>query len=757
MNSGVRVSIPNNVRKIIQNIKEITGNHSEDEIYAMLKECSMDPNETVQKLLSQDPFHEVRRKRDRKKEITNKESTEPRWKPGMQGRGNRGGRGNYSSRHVSHGKSDSGSSKTTLSAKENEISRVAGDGAAPQDKTHVVASSSTVALDKQSDPVAEKTSIVPAEANKIPTGRDVSVSKTKSPKSGAHLSASDRILMPSQDSRLTAGIIRHEVGSQPTRVDQDNNTISAEIKTASVTEAVILHGDGNNLLSEPSRPIGGPPSNYNNRPQQAIGLQKVSLGKEWKPKPTNPIPVETDSKNATSEKESQILSGQHVIIPNHLHVPEADKLGFQFGSFDATFGVNSISLSGPMSDKTPSLSEAFHEIVQHIDEHPTRHQDVLITADDGDSSDNMSHIVGPEQIESKEETTLPTADHQYPAVLPSSNLNFGLVPPIIGSLVAPFESNESQVPDVSRVPSFVIQQPFDPSGYYPQFFRSGPDNDGRVSPFHQPGKYNGDAPSQSSQEVGNSVMLSATIQTPLATQVMQSSIPVTQQTLAVFRQPTGLQLPHYPPGYIPYAPYYPPFYMPPPAIHQFLSNGAYPQQPQGGYGSQVSPQKYPHQQYKSGSNTPNSGHIGVPGTFGLYGSSQAAGYNPNPAATGGNSSSNEDLGGSQYKENNVFPIGAQSEGPGVWIGAPGRDIPGSFYNLPQQGGQVAYNHPTQIPHGTFTTSIYHHPAGQPVTTAPIHPLLQHPQTMAGGVDLAGPISNPYPQPQPTQINWPNNY
>lgn len=48
-----RVLIPNNVRKTIQNIKEITGNHSEEDIYAMLKECSMDPNETADKLLLQ--------------------------------------------------------------------------------------------------------------------------------------------------------------------------------------------------------------------------------------------------------------------------------------------------------------------------------------------------------------------------------------------------------------------------------------------------------------------------------------------------------------------------------------------------------------------------------------------------------------------------------------------------------------------------------------------------------------------------------
>ena len=34
--------------KMIQCIKEITGDHCEDEIYAMLKEYSMDPNETSQ-------------------------------------------------------------------------------------------------------------------------------------------------------------------------------------------------------------------------------------------------------------------------------------------------------------------------------------------------------------------------------------------------------------------------------------------------------------------------------------------------------------------------------------------------------------------------------------------------------------------------------------------------------------------------------------------------------------------------------------
>ena len=47
------VSIPIDIGKMIDDIKEITVNPSREEIYAMLKECSMDPNETIQKLLLQ--------------------------------------------------------------------------------------------------------------------------------------------------------------------------------------------------------------------------------------------------------------------------------------------------------------------------------------------------------------------------------------------------------------------------------------------------------------------------------------------------------------------------------------------------------------------------------------------------------------------------------------------------------------------------------------------------------------------------------
>ena len=50
---GATLTLSDSVRKTIQSIKEIVGNHSEADIYVVLKETDMDPNETTQKLLTQ--------------------------------------------------------------------------------------------------------------------------------------------------------------------------------------------------------------------------------------------------------------------------------------------------------------------------------------------------------------------------------------------------------------------------------------------------------------------------------------------------------------------------------------------------------------------------------------------------------------------------------------------------------------------------------------------------------------------------------
>lgn len=120
--------------------------------------------------------------------------------------------------------------------------------------------------------------------------------------------------------------------------------------------------------------------------------------KEWKPKPTSSnltqgpgtvvssevpaVPVEAkthsqpaaiaiDSKETISDlgkklEQSHISDSQHVIIPNHLHVPEIEKLGFCFGSFDANFNLNTSYSSGPENDKSPpsETSEGIEESVE---------------------------------------------------------------------------------------------------------------------------------------------------------------------------------------------------------------------------------------------------------------------------------------------------------------------------------------------------------------------------------------------------------
>lgn len=162
-------------------------------------------------------------------------------------------------------------------------------------------------------------------------------------------------------------------------------------------------------------------------------------------------------------------------------------------------------------------------------------------------------------------------------------------------------------------------------------------------------------------------VLSTTGQTPLVTQaagLMQSSIAVTQQPVPVFRPPTGVHISHYPPNYFPYGHYFSPFYVPPPAIHQFLGNGAFPQQPQAGNMYPAPPTaaatgvKYSLPQYKPGTNTGNATHLGMASGYGPYGTSPT-GYNPSSAAAAGNSTANEDLGASQFKESNVYIAGQQ--------------------------------------------------------------------------------------------------
>ncbi|KAM3395126.1 GBF-interacting protein 1 isoform X1 [Capsicum galapagoense] len=871
---GARVSIPNSMRKTIQNIKEITGNHSEDDIYAMLRECSMDPNETAQKLLSQDTFHEVKRKRDRRKEPQNsvKESAESKWKTGMQGRGNKGIRGNSTSRHASKDVGDGKSGKDNIT---NQIlDKSVNLSSVPYVEAKNISSSSSAALNGPSGLASGSNSMVQNahaftrrgvkhfEANKdmqtasadasrnpkavtgnrdvhgqrMPNSGNSSRMLSSPPSSGAYLLAADPVLLPSQDSRPVGvvGTVRREVGRQHSPVERVSSNSDGSKKTTAISDAGSsnvqvkmpskFQGPGKNQLHEHSptassnhggSSVSRPSSNYNNRSQIACP-QKVGPCKEWKPKPVNSnlaqgsapaavassgvstvsVEVNTlsqppasvpETKEVTEDlqkklEESHISDVEHVIIPNHLHVPEVEKLGFCFGSFEASFSLGPTTNNAPEHDRSQPLPEASKCLEEAAAAQLPSNQNASPAVEDTDSPDQppLSHgqeslpakgdddisSSAPECSEPKQETL--QSGQQYSVVHTSPNYNFGFVPTMLGNQVPPFESSESQPRDVSRLPNFLVQQSIDPN-YYAQFYRSSADSDGRISPFHSAGvstQYNGNvavAPpdtSQSPQEGGNTLALSAAAPTPLVTQaagLMQSSIAVPQQPVPVFRQATAMHLPHYPPNYIPYGHYFSPLYVPPTAIHQLYSNGAFSQQPQAGGIYPPPPSaaaRYSLSQYRPGANVGSSAHMGVPGTYAPYGSTPVN-YNPSSATTSGNPASNEDLSASQFQENNVYVSGQQSESSGVWINAHNRDLSSlqasSFYNLPQ--GQVALT-PTQPGHGAFA-GIYH-PA-QPVTASTVHPLMQQSQTIAGPVDMVGPTANVYQRPQHSHMNWPNNY
>ncbi|XP_041007038.1 GBF-interacting protein 1-like isoform X5 [Juglans microcarpa x Juglans regia] len=814
---GSRVSIPTSARKMIQNIKEIADHHSDEEIYAMLIECSMDPNETAQKLLLQDTFHEVKRKRERRKEnLNNKESAESRRRPSIQGRGGRGGRVNSTPRLLSH---DAGGRRNSDPEKENGINQAAekaviqtlptSQDTKTKDKS-LVTSSGPVIANGYTGGTEESLSSVPitnlgvatppAHTNKnsvstfgtrdlhgqpSPSSSNCSVSTIPSSSSAICFSSLDPVLVPSNDSRLpgAAGAIKREEGSnQPpgepnTLILAENNTAS-EIGSSSIQGKVLSKspGAGKNQPVESSQPsptlthssslVSRPSSNYNSRPHQIIGPQKVGSNKEWKPKPTNASVVQgSRTAGATGASELCIVSveaadqtqpetcvldveeatsmlqkklgelyppqRQPVILPNHIHVPESERTKLSFGSFGASFGVTTSYISGPDGNKSSTpLSEASQDVGEPAEEQASSNQNALETAEEGDYLDHsQSPTNGPENLssghgdvssnaipeynEAKQKTALSLEGNQFTGVHTSSNYSFGVVPPMLGSQLAPFENSESQTRDVSRLPSFV---------------------GGALS------------------------TASPTLLVTQAAGLMQSSMAMTQQPVPIFRPPAGVHISHYPPNYIPYTHYFSPFYVPPPAIHQYLGNSAFPQQPQAG-GVYPAPSaaaatgvKYSLPQYKPGTNTGNPAHFGMPSSYGPY-SSSPAGYNPSSTATAGNATRNDDLTATQFKESSVYISGQQGEGSAVWVAAPGRDISNmptsSIYNLPPQGQHMTFT-PTQAGHGTFP-GVYH-PA-QAVTAAVVHPLLQQSQSMAEAVDMVGPGGSVYQQPQQAQINW----
>ncbi|EEC84205.1 hypothetical protein OsI_30606 [Oryza sativa Indica Group] len=694
--------------------------------------CLILPNLLIKYSLISGTFHE-----------SAKESADARWRPGMQGRGGKGGWGN-SSRQLSNSSDITGRNAPA----EKEI------GVNPN-------------MDKCN-------SSVPVNPN-----TDTKTSTSISSLSVGQSNGSSEPVASMEKSSLAIGQL--QISDSKGISDLEGTS-----RSSGLSSTVVPSG---------SRPS----SSCSSRAQQLSSVQKVVPNKEWKPKSTNkpahaenvicdkvPVSVETvpqsilvsDSihkEDTTSGVETRpsdmrLSDKQHVIIPDHLQVAESEKYGLSFGSFGACFEQSASFSKDTESEKcsTPQC-ESSQEADEVLDEPAASHQGVSSTVEMAAESDlqqlpaETADNILPQKVDSSS---------SIPEVAESDQSNDTIashVPQDSVETTTPYppqQSHGDQIPslETSESQARLVQQVNDSSaGYYTQFYRPPADFDGRISPFTASGaaiKYGNLSvmPTQTghAQEGINSFVLPSVGSTPLATPTpgaVPNSVGIPQQPLQLFRQHLGV-LPQYPPNYFPYSQY--PLYVPPQPLHFMV-----PQPPStGGMYPPVSaavapPGKYPTNTYKPGANNGTQTHVGNHGAYGTYDSSPSI-YTNNTMVASGTSVESDDISGSQFKETNVYIAGQQSEGSGVWIPAPGRDIsglqPSNYYGLPLQGQHLAFA-PAQAGHGTFG-GIYH-PA-QTMAGAAVHPLLQPPQAIAGvGGEMVGPPANGYQQPQRAQMNWPN--
>lgn len=754
-----RVSIPADVRKIIQNIKEITGKqHSDDDVYAMLKDCSMDPNETAQKLLFQDTYHEVKSRKERRKESTNGRSPESKSTTDTQGRGARGNR-HPRSNYVSSGggrnmlvQRDKRTSNSVervpnpmppqmnknsavpratkasnlvqngpshwsngLSAQVHALNSSANGSPSGPDAKSVVdlntegslPSIPTSAENKLGNSVVISDSVTRAEEGKSAMMPDQLLVSATSASASDISSVSESVLAPSVPRKLGADSVNNgKAGDEmvPARCASKEKSLDSVVELSQGHSAQLLP---TSRLTRSGTPMTKSSSKDDDKspPEASDPLEVIA----------SEVALDKSEASSHSLHPSSLSDGQHVIFPNHFQVSEAFKNSLTFGSFDACLGASTeiIDGSGTVGDDKSSFgvesSQGSDVTVQesslsnqigNLAEHPEASALALemVQPSSGNKVLSLSNLT----FDQAKQNLSSEAPQDPVAQDVPGNKSFGVMPSILGSQFVQLEGPEVQARDASRPSTFM----------------------------------NGNAPPALSSP------------SPTSTPTPQSTVAVSPQPVPIFRQP-------YPLNYFPYGHYLPSYYMP--QMHQLIGHNGFTQQPSAGnlYLPQaVAPQgiKYSYPSYKPGSTaTP----IGIPSAYATYGST-AVGYNPSPTVTSGASTINEDQVTNQLKENHPYSAAQPNEGSAVWIppvmGQDLSSLQGNMFSLPQ-GPHVTFS-PAQAGHGAFGM----HQPTQTVAAAPtIHPLLQ--QSQSGSVETGGGLpTGAYQHAQHNaQINWNANF
>ncbi|XXG51371.1 hypothetical protein AAC387_Pa02g5160 [Persea americana] len=834
---GATLILSDSVRKTIQSIKEIVGNHSEADIYVVLKETDMDPNETTQKLLTQDPFREVKRKRDKKKENTEyrgsveteRHTEQTRQGPNPQTSWVRDNTPRRSfirniSRGVTqefrvvrdnratqsyNGEIKAASFRHAISANEQAIANVSLNGTpgiltdqkdsdARKSAHQLPSQGPTTSHDygpghgKNADPNARRrlektssnapTSILQVHGQKLHNSRPDTATSSNSSVGGLYSSSMDPVHVPSPDSRSSGavGAIKREVGVVGVRRQSSKESVahSSVLKSSSSTflgKGICASTESFGLspalsksdqlsqtsLSQPvmsnisvGRSFSG--SQYNAKlHQQSLSQQKVSQpNMEWKPKSSqNPIltspgsigtcvtPISSLASNSTilieeadhfPEEFSQIniSEDQHVIIPQHLRVPEANRLQLTFGSFEAGFDSGKGFLSGLPAIETgeePKVETAVS---------------ILLSVPVCSSED----VSGGEEDQGRATTDSPASDVGSGHPLADKNepsspqnvdcyRNVGLVQSHSSSF-SPEERLQQQDPpsSLSTIPAFDPQTTYDEP-----FFRSAMDENVQGQGLALP-------------------------QEALSLQVVNGTSPssvamVHQQTVPQL-YPPQVHISHFP-NFMSYRQFLSPMYAPPIAMPNYSSNSSYPHPSSGsnyllmqGGNSHLTTGglKYATSQYKP---VPAVGPTG----YGNY--ANPAGYTMNAPGTINNTVGIEDASRIKYKDGNLYIPKLQADTSEMWIQTPREPQSTPYYNLsghaphaaflPSHTAHASFNASTQSTHVPFP-GLYHPP--QPTAIANPHHLVHQQLPGMGGNVGVGVASQ---QPQLGHLNWTTNF
>ncbi|KAG8502868.1 hypothetical protein CXB51_000680 [Gossypium anomalum] len=749
---GSAVSIPDNAKKTIQSIREITGKqHSDEEIYAVLNECFMDPNETAQKLLYLEfknwdfeswglgHFHMFYANR--------------KWIiAGTQGPAVRGRRGNYGARNASAPKengvihtSDRGSASFPASQKvknnaapcmtktptaipngtktlPNGISNqghglplsVAGVNSETKDGLPLVGPTTiSVQLTVTEAPAnisAQSFSSLTRDQEKFSSISSASpTSATSTTLSGVYSSASDPLLVPTESWHVgDLGTTEQESGCQLESAETDhiqgNKNVPFDINL-SKTEKTASEIRSSMHERNPPRKSKVAEQTKQSKPIEPALLQVV----------TSEVAAVTDKANSQLLADTNFPNGQHVTFPTHFRVSEALTNGLTFGSFDASFGQVTRHGIGTSAEITPAYPIETSQGIDETAEEPSSRSKGILSAMEGDSADQpqpppdfekapksddiISSDANLKVDQSSQEMRLHSEGNQ--SVIPNDpRYGFGLMPASASHFVQ-FDGLEAQAHDVSRPANFVNGNSPDPSG------NSAPP--------------------------------------------VQSTVTAAPPAVHLYRQP-------FPPNYFPYLHYFPPFYMHYPP-HQFLNSSGLPQQPSTGSMYMPPGVKFPLSQLKPGSNAGNPALLTIPSGYGQL-TFPPVGFNLSvPSVTSGSSASKEDLAASQLKENHIYTTGSLNEGSALWMPALGQDLTNlqvnSLYNLSLHGQQVPFSPAAQAGHGAFA-GLYQPPQ---TLAAPsnVNNLLQQSQPMAAAVETVSVPTGAYQQPQLAQINRNSNY